>query len=962
MPANALNWLTPAATDRVLHVSPDGPLTSLAAARDAIRALPATERAAAPIRVLVHNGAYTLSEPVVFLPEDSGTPAAPIIYQAAPGESPHFSGGRVLTGWTEAEHEGLPCWRLEIPEVSSGAWWFTQLFVNGERRTPARLPREGYFHFRDAGTDPRVAGYAPGDLQPWHNLADVMVTVLHFWFDSHLAIAGLDEATHTVTFDRDSAFLGLMDEKRAHSSRYFAANVREGLDVPGRWYLDRAEGALYYLPLPSEDPATTPVVAPRLEQLVLFQGEPEAPVHDVHLVGLRFHHTEWNYPSDCGGSNQAAWLVPGALALVYARDCSLRCSTVSHIANYAVAVGEGCRNVAIVANRLHDLGAGGVKLGAGLAPGAAWEELQGSDFHMVTDNSITEGGRRYPSGIGVWIGHSGDNLVTHNHIFDFFYTGISVGWIWGFTPSRAVRNLITHNHIHKIGQGVLSDMGGIYSLGVSPGTRICSNHIHDVRCYSYGGSGIYPDEGTSVVLYEDNVGHDVDSGTLHMNYGRDDLFRNNIFANGRDLQIAWGTPKFFRPYRFEGNLVYWREGAIIGGNPHDGLRQVDFDRNLYWQAEGQVGDFAGVGWTEWQARGLDMHGMIADPLFADPEHGDFSLRADSPAFALGFRPIDMTQIGPRPEVLLTGDAPLPAREIGACVWTRLLPASDLDPAVVRDHIYYDYPETTPCAFTVRALFENAGDAPFAGPVTVRAFPEDRLAGAATVSQEIHLAPGEQLELTLDVSVKAGAEEFLVEAVSPDEAFWGTSVGFAFRPEITLRRLPEGLAIDALTEALAGTPALPVQRGSLLFGTLRLAVSGDCLALAAEVNDCDLEFTDPVYKGSMIDMWGKHDASEARFGQVFLAPAGGGREARLRTPEMLPVEGGAVRSARTPGGYAIQALIPFSALHVEPGASEFAYSVGIYTHLPGLAGVQRLHLINERPLTDLHAYGRFRVEN
>ena len=46
--------------------------------------------------------------------------------------------------------------------------------------------------------------------------------------------------------------------------------------------------------------------------------------------------------------------------------------------------------------------------------------------------------------------------------------------------------------------------------------------------------------------------------------------------------------------------------------------------------------------------GQDVHGMVADPLFVDPEHGDFRLRSGSPAVQIGFEPWDFTAVGPRP--------------------------------------------------------------------------------------------------------------------------------------------------------------------------------------------------------------------------------------------------------------------------------------------------------------------------
>jgi hypothetical protein len=51
-------------------------------------------------------------------------------------------------------------------------------------------------------------------------------------------------------------------------------------------------------------------------------------------------------------------------------------------------------------------------------------------------------------------------------------------------------------------------------------------------------------------------------------------------------------------------------------------------------------------WAAWQALGFDQHSLVADPLFVDPDHDDYRLKPDSPAFALGFHPIPVERIGP----------------------------------------------------------------------------------------------------------------------------------------------------------------------------------------------------------------------------------------------------------------------------------------------------------------------------
>ena len=51
-------------------------------------------------------------------------------------------------------------------------------------------------------------------------------------------------------------------------------------------------------------------------------------------------------------------------------------------------------------------------------------------------------------------------------------------------------------------------------------------------------------------------------------------------------------------------------------------------------------------WQQWQERGHDQHSLVTDPLFAAPDKNDFRLQPNSPAFRLGFRPTDLSGVGP----------------------------------------------------------------------------------------------------------------------------------------------------------------------------------------------------------------------------------------------------------------------------------------------------------------------------
>ncbi len=651
-------------------LSPQGALEKIRAAKAA------GDKSAWTVRVKA--GRYVFSKTLAITPADSGTSEAPVTWIGEDGAE--FAGGAAITGWKD---QGNGVWAAPIPKTPAGApAYFEQLWVNGRRADRARLPNAGEYlqivspkiekakdvkgRFIETVGITNAAAKASLAALASDELATAQMCVIHKWSFGRRVLRGVDAQTGTVTTWADEEWPGWKRWNEKETLVSFE-NVRAAFDAPGEWFYDAKAGKVLYRPLPGEDLAKADVVAPsaRLNPLVSFDGNPDkgAFVHDIVFRNIAFAYSAApggkNGPSECR-NRQAARDSGGTISLTGAREIAFERCAVRHTGNYGLQFNNGCTSNRVTRCLLEDLGAGGVWMGADRGYVAKGENLsrrvirklapRSVAFNVIEDCTIRSGGRFNPEGTGVAITHASDCAVRHCDIYDLYYTGVSVGWTWGFWGSVAQRNEVAFNRIYDLGKGVMSDMGGVYTLGTSFGTKVHDNVIHDVKAYTYGGWALYTDEGSEGLVMERNVCWNTTDAGFHQHYGTGCVIRNNIFAWNRMV----GAVRMLRPevqgvpctLHFVNNIVLVREGPLTS----DGVCNVGgiWANNLWWDVSGKP-KFVGekYDWAGWAARGKETGGVYADPQFVDAEAYDFRLKPTSPAFKLGFKPWDMTAAGPR---------------------------------------------------------------------------------------------------------------------------------------------------------------------------------------------------------------------------------------------------------------------------------------------------------------------------
>ncbi len=648
-----------------IMVAPDGddsnegtvnaPIATLEKAKELIKTIDTDET----ITVWFREGTYFIEDTVNFTAEDKQN----VLYRSYPDEKVEFTGAKAISGWSETTINGVNAFVTDV-DINSEEDYFRSLFKGNRRLSRSQYPKNDVFKIADPAIDEGIpsewnveffthslAFYAHKDnVLDFANIGDVEVIVMHYWCDEHLPLHSVDVSTGRIETTKTTAMTLRVDDN------YIFENVKEALSLPGEWYLDRTEQKLYYIPEEGDTTENTVLYAGVTEQIFTFNN-----AKNIEFQGIDFINTDWE-PVDgaffrdifnethplygnikYGGEHpQAAFEVPAAILISASEGINFTDCFFENISYTAVKFENASQNCNITSSMFNEIGGNAIFIHGDFVVPASTKNINVKDCH------IGYYGRIFNNAIGILLTHAIDCELSNNEIHDGWYTGISVGWSWGYADNSTNNIRIKDNLIYTIGYGWLSDMGGIYTLGIQPDTVISGNIIYNVGCdegdYGYGGWGIYLDEGSSYMTVENNLVYDCSSQAFHQHYGKENIVRNNIFAFG-------GEGQFIITRKEDHNSLTLTNNILVGDNTvmyKDSVNKDWFvdDSNLYWDYTNGGNVYSGKSMKLIErhtlvimtTRGYYNNAVFEDPAFKDAANRDFTLAENSPALKAGFVP------------------------------------------------------------------------------------------------------------------------------------------------------------------------------------------------------------------------------------------------------------------------------------------------------------------------------------
>ena len=539
----------------------------------------------------------------------------------------------------------------------------------------------------------------------WANPDEAIIHIYqaHYWGNLQWQVKDIDWENCRIWFGKGGQQMGA---KWSHApnvvnqhSRFFIENVFEELDAPGEWYLDKGTGILYYFPQEGMDLLQAQVEVPLLQNVVRFLGSQEHPISDINLDGFRFAHTSSTFLETYSIPSLSDWSIyrGGAVFLEGARNCHISNCFFDAVGGNAVFMNLYNRGNSVSGCKFVETGdsaicfVGSQELTSGTQRSFPFE-------CQVENNLIHDCGVFGKQIAGVYISRAKCITAGHNEIHNMPRAGICIGdSTWG-------GHIIEYNHIHNTCRET-GDHGPFNAWGRDQYWCLGQSHLPYISGRSHSAGNVLVDAMEPVIVrhnfFEEDSGWGLDLDDGASNYEiynnlcvgvsvklREGAYRtiyNNIWVNGANSPCFhvgndFNHDRYFRnitvmnihsmkpedDLNFSMGAAYGEIYTLIAPPAHGPwLEEVNYNcffsdigkfvARVQIRAEaGEEEDWATISsrmekrkysLAEWQALGFDHHSVFADPLFVDPEQGDYRVRPESPALKLGFINFDGREAG-----------------------------------------------------------------------------------------------------------------------------------------------------------------------------------------------------------------------------------------------------------------------------------------------------------------------------
>lgn len=630
-------WVSPGGSD-TRSGTQEHPLKTLAAAL-----IKAQQSGHSSVTIYLRQGTYYLDKPLRITAGDFKDKK--LLISAYAEEKVTLSGGKKLAPrWKKSAGK---VWESEVDLMG-----FDQLFINGTPRTQARYPNyTAGAIFNGTAED----ALSPERVKTWKNPEGGFIHAMHSgqWGDMHYRITGKK--------DDQLIFEGGFQNNRPspmHARYRFVENIREELDAPGEWFLDKR--ALYYFPQEGEDLSRATVEVAVLPHLIELRGTPENPLSQVTLRNLRFTHTRRTFMEAYEPLMRSDWRIyrGAALLLENTEDCAVTGCEFTNLGGNALFISKYGFNNEIKQNHFHHIGASaiGVVGDTSAVRSGSLEYRQSVPYDqldktpgpanplyprqcILEDNLIHDIGQVEKQVAGVQIQLAAQITVRHNSIYQVPRAGINVG------DGAFGGHLIEHNDVFDT---VLetSDHGAFNSWGRDrfwhPDRivmdRLTSEHpelilldalyttvLRNNRFRCDHGWDIDLDDGSSNYHIYNNL---CLQGGIKLREGFYRTVENNIMVNNSFHPHVW----FVNSHDvFQRNIVMrpYYPIALKGWGK-------TVDHNFFASEEDL---------EKAQKNHTDVHSISGPLSFTDASHGNYTLPAGSPAFRIGFENILMNRFG-----------------------------------------------------------------------------------------------------------------------------------------------------------------------------------------------------------------------------------------------------------------------------------------------------------------------------